>query len=71
MRILLQVREGVFLAKCELAGQATIGILGIVDSGSSVTFVSTHACERAGLKYKGSVKKKLCACMEKPTGKST
>lgn len=60
MRILLQVREGVFLAKCKLVGQVKMNILGIVDSGSSVTFVSTHACERAGLKYKGSVKKIMC-----------
>lgn len=60
MRIPLQKRGDVFLAKCKLVGQRKMDILGIVDSGSSVTFVSTHACELAELKYKGSEKKFMC-----------
>jgi len=60
MRIPLQKRGDVFLAKCELVGKIRLGIFGIVDSGSQVTFVSTHACERAKLKYKGSRKKFMC-----------
>jgi len=60
MRVPLQMRGGVFLAKCKLVGQGKTDILGIVDSGSSVTFVSTHACGLARLKYKGSEKKFMC-----------
>lgn len=50
----LQRRGDTFLVECKLEALNQINLLGIIDSGSSVTFLSEKVCERASLKYKGS-----------------
>lgn len=60
MEIPLQKRGNTFLAKCTLGLPNGIDLLGIIDSGSSVSFVSPRARELAHLKYKGSESKFMC-----------
>ena len=56
----LKMRGDTLLANCALGGPSGIKILGVIDSGSSISFLSETACERAKLKYKGSENKFMC-----------
>ncbi|RNJ72258.1 MAG: hypothetical protein EB832_04125 [Thaumarchaeota archaeon S14] len=64
----LQLREGVFLVKCTLGAKEKIELMGIIDSGSSRTYVSKKACERARLKPKGSREDVMCVHGKKHRG---
>lgn len=60
MRIPLQKRGNKFLVECTLEELGDAKLLGIVDTGSSFTLVSSKICERAKLKPKGDTDKVMC-----------
>jgi len=64
----LQLRDGVFLAKCTLGDRDKLDLVGIVDSGSNRTYVSKRACERARLKRRGSSSDIMCVHGKKRRG---
>lgn len=57
MRMPIQKRGNKFLVECTLEELGETKLLGIVDPGSSLTFVSSKICERARLKFKGNARK--------------
>lgn len=59
-RIMLQMRNDVFLANCLLHAKDGLSLLGIVDSGSNRTYVSKKMCKLAGLKHKGTAVDTMC-----------
>lgn len=60
MRIPIKKRGDKFLVECTLEELGETKLLGIVDPGSSLTFVSSKICERARLKFKGDMDKLMC-----------
>lgn len=48
------------LADCALVGNHRLEILGLVDSGASVTYVTAEAHKRAGLEPTGKSQKFMC-----------
>ena len=57
MAMPLKMRGDTFFVECKLGGANKLDLLGVIDSGSSVSFLSETACERAKLEYKGSENK--------------
>jgi len=53
MSIPPQVAKGRFAARCALPGNPDQDLLGIVDSGATVTCIGVQARKRAGLKFAG------------------
>lgn len=49
-----------YLADCTIRGKHRLDLLGVVDSGSSITHVTTDARKRAGLEPTGYSQKFLC-----------
>lgn len=49
----LQVADGRFAARCALLGDPDQEILGVVDSGATITCVDARTCDRADLRFAG------------------
>lgn len=60
MALRLHLRNGVYLADCVIEGERRPEVLGIVDSGASVTYVTMDTLRQAKLKPTGEAQKFLC-----------
>jgi len=60
MALRLHLRNGVYLADCVIGGKNRLETLGIVDSGASVTYVTTDTLSQAKLEPTGEAQKFLC-----------
>ncbi len=54
MALRLHLRNGVYLADCVIGGKNRLETLGIVDSGASVTYVTTDTLSQAKLEPTGA-----------------
>jgi len=64
MIIPLQAADGRFAAKCSLLGSPNQDLLGVVDSGATVTCVDVRTRKRAGLKFAGESVRLKCVHRE-------
>ncbi|RNJ71308.1 MAG: hypothetical protein EB833_06605 [Thaumarchaeota archaeon S13] len=60
MKIHLQLRDGAYLASCKIVGRRLVDIVGIVDSGASVTYVTMETLKLAKLEPTGEAQRFLC-----------
>ncbi len=55
MSLPLQVANGRFAAKCSLLGNPDQELLGVIDTGATVTCVDARVCRLANLRFSGDV----------------
>jgi len=60
MNLPLPVLDGKFIARCSLLGSPNQDLLGVIDTGSTVTGVDVQTCRRAGLKFAGESDRVRC-----------